>query len=507
MSDSPTTKLATSNDTRTLGSSSSSSLSSILTLSSITTKTNIKPPIDIEERHLQPQPKSPYSSSPTTSHQTIVSKHLLELQREIKEEEEEIFADINSLLNGRSNLYSNNELEDDHHHQLIEQSGVRRASKHHQKTDKELERLAFNSSKYYSQDDFENPKTTPDSSTLGIGISINNNNNFNTSHKDSQNNLHLSSSYKQHSSRSGFVSSSGEPYFGSDSESSSATYRRSTHSVRASDFLINDDSVGLGDSSSELQNHYDSSASFQQIEQLTLPDHTNNHYLQRDAKPSYSLGAKDNLKQYHNNRPPTFDFENDDDRKISSSYDQDISSVDFVTTGDDQTFNTTGREDDEHPEVDGENEDNNDYQAIQSVIQQVTSNLPKPCVFFLEGNCRRSDCKYSHDLSNITCKYWIEGFCFKGEMCPFLHSFNTKNGQDQSLDDDMLDSLTKKQLDPTFAIESEADFPSLPLDAPTGGLGESGVKGVALNPNLVATNQILNPSVVFKTVKKKRRRG
>lgn len=102
----------------------------------------------------------------------------------------------------------------------------------------------------------------------------------------------------------------------------------------------------------------------------------------------------------------------------------------------------------------------NDYENIQAIIKQMTSNLPKPCVFFLEGNCRRSDCRYSHDLSNIPCKYWIEGFCFKGEMCPFLHSYNVpSDGQDQEDD-----TTSKKQLDPTFVIDSEADFPSLALD-------------------------------------------
>ncbi|XP_052100617.1 uncharacterized protein LOC127734665 isoform X1 [Mytilus californianus] len=47
----------------------------------------------------------------------------------------------------------------------------------------------------------------------------------------------------------------------------------------------------------------------------------------------------------------------------------------------------------------------------------------KPCTFFMEGSCKRSDCKFSHDLSNITCRFWEEGDCFKGDLCPFLHSY------------------------------------------------------------------------------------
>ncbi|XP_013387382.1 uncharacterized protein LOC106156599 [Lingula anatina] len=47
----------------------------------------------------------------------------------------------------------------------------------------------------------------------------------------------------------------------------------------------------------------------------------------------------------------------------------------------------------------------------------------KPCSFFLEGHCRRADCKFSHDLTQITCRFWEEGCCFKGLTCPFLHGY------------------------------------------------------------------------------------
>lgn len=41
----------------------------------------------------------------------------------------------------------------------------------------------------------------------------------------------------------------------------------------------------------------------------------------------------------------------------------------------------------------------------------------------MDGFCARGDCKFSHDLSSITCKYWMEGFCLKDEHCSFRHSF------------------------------------------------------------------------------------
>ena len=40
-----------------------------------------------------------------------------------------------------------------------------------------------------------------------------------------------------------------------------------------------------------------------------------------------------------------------------------------------------------------------------------------------EGRCARADCRFVHDLKTITCKYWMEGECLKGENCEFLHEF------------------------------------------------------------------------------------
>ncbi|KAL4232337.1 hypothetical protein ACF0H5_009908 [Mactra antiquata] len=63
--------------------------------------------------------------------------------------------------------------------------------------------------------------------------------------------------------------------------------------------------------------------------------------------------------------------------------------------------------------------------SVQSMwsVHKPSSAQRKPCSFYLEGNCRRSDCKFAHDISNITCRFWEEGGCFKGPLCPFLHGY------------------------------------------------------------------------------------
>lgn len=42
------------------------------------------------------------------------------------------------------------------------------------------------------------------------------------------------------------------------------------------------------------------------------------------------------------------------------------------------------------------------------------------CRYFLSGDCRRADCRFSHDLSKALCKFWLRGHCLN-DPCPFLH--------------------------------------------------------------------------------------
>ncbi|ESO90393.1 hypothetical protein LOTGIDRAFT_233867 [Lottia gigantea] len=79
----------------------------------------------------------------------------------------------------------------------------------------------------------------------------------------------------------------------------------------------------------------------------------------------------------------------------------------------------------------------------------------KPCSFFLEGACKRSDCKFSHDLSSITCRFWEDGMCFKGPLCPFLHGYHIIS------DSDSIDSGEGK-----FELKKE-EFPELKTNKTT----------------------------------------
>ncbi|WFD35444.1 hypothetical protein MCUN1_002298 [Malassezia cuniculi] len=44
------------------------------------------------------------------------------------------------------------------------------------------------------------------------------------------------------------------------------------------------------------------------------------------------------------------------------------------------------------------------------------------CRFFLAGECRRADCRFSHDVGKSLCRFWLRGTCLN-DPCSFLHDF------------------------------------------------------------------------------------
>ncbi|KAF6766963.1 protein of unknown function DUF1771 [Kalmanozyma brasiliensis GHG001] len=49
------------------------------------------------------------------------------------------------------------------------------------------------------------------------------------------------------------------------------------------------------------------------------------------------------------------------------------------------------------------------------------------CRYYMAGECRRSDCRFSHDLDNrAVCRYWLKGHCAHNP-CNFLHDYDALN--------------------------------------------------------------------------------
>lgn len=74
----------------------------------------------------------------------------------------------------------------------------------------------------------------------------------------------------------------------------------------------------------------------------------------------------------------------------------------------------------------GENSCSSSAASVQQTNTQreKSRSCKKPCSYFLEGNCWRQECKYAHDVCTITCRFWEEMECFKGDTCPFLHGYS-----------------------------------------------------------------------------------
>jgi hypothetical protein len=70
--------------------------------------------------------------------------------------------------------------------------------------------------------------------------------------------------------------------------------------------------------------------------------------------------------------------------------------------------------------------------GFNPVVNQVRTPGPtRMCRYFLNGECRRSDCRFSHDLDRALCRFWLRGHCAKGPNCEFLHQL--PNNLDSSL--------------------------------------------------------------------------
>lgn len=451
------------------------------------------------------------------------SDHLLQLQKEIKEEEEQIFADINSFINSSSNgLYFTHD--DDHQEQdqdydsrgCGEDLGPRglfreKDEKEQVRTADKLCYLKFNASR---MNQFNLTSNNQHHNHPSGGNNNSSSNNNSTSHNNLNNNNNFSRGNTENTN----------PYLLSHKTSELYRHHRQQQLANDSDDLndyqshsADDTTINDYQSDSLVPHHMASISATHAInttDESQCDDRINHHHdslfqVESNSMIPASRSVADETtqlqddSQYIQDEPLEELILADKERSSSSS-----------DTGLPKRNNNQQFPLDSEQAAFSEEEQQVDFQSIQAVIQQVQNNLPKPCVFFLEGNCRRSDCKYSHDLSNITCKYWIEGFCFKGELCPFQHSYSLPN--DSGLLEAnclSLETTTKQpQLNPTFAIESEADFPSLPFDAPPlNVLNETDSKG-SIHANPISTeleHQILcsNSAVVFKTVKKKRKRG
>ncbi|CAE6457694.1 unnamed protein product [Rhizoctonia solani] len=80
------------------------------------------------------------------------------------------------------------------------------------------------------------------------------------------------------------------------------------------------------------------------------------------------------------------------------------------------------------------------------------------CRYYLEGECRRADCRFSHDIERALCRYWLRNQCVKGDQCEFLHTLPQESDVSG-----LVNSMGRTELGPTDTIDEPPveDFPLL----------------------------------------------
>ncbi|PWN48151.1 hypothetical protein IE53DRAFT_210622 [Violaceomyces palustris] len=113
-------------------------------------------------------------------------------------------------------------------------------------------------------------------------------------------------------------------------------------------------------------------------------------------------------------------------------------------------------------------------QQQQGGLAAVGPGGSRVCRYFLSGECKRSDCKFSHDLGRAVCRYWLKGQCAHNP-CNFLHDYDALNalasgiaggvsivgGENPAIDEDTHQAAGEQ--------ERGDDFPELGINAPPTG--------------------------------------
>jgi len=117
-----------------------------------------------------------------------------------------------------------------------------------------------------------------------------------------------------------------------------------------------------------------------------------------------------------------------------------------------------------------------DSSTSRSQYNENLKPLPPVCRHYMQGDCRRRDCAFSHDLKRIPCKFHSstgdsKKVCSVGNDCPFLHETRPGSGVDiRSIDNDtsksfeIASAMTEEEIEFLFSGERLDEIGPLDLD-------------------------------------------
>ncbi|CUA70626.1 hypothetical protein RSOLAG22IIIB_04220 [Rhizoctonia solani] len=101
--------------------------------------------------------------------------------------------------------------------------------------------------------------------------------------------------------------------------------------------------------------------------------------------------------------------------------------------------------------------------AGKSAPSPGSSAANRVCRYYLAGECRRADCRFSHDIDRALCRFWMRGQCVKGDQCEFLHTLPQESDVSG-----LINTMGRTDLGPADTMAEEPPVEDFPL------LGRSG---------------------------------
>ncbi|OCB89973.1 hypothetical protein A7U60_g2828 [Sanghuangporus baumii] len=117
------------------------------------------------------------------------------------------------------------------------------------------------------------------------------------------------------------------------------------------------------------------------------------------------------------------------------------------------------------------------------------------CRYFLQGECLRADCRFSHDLDRALCRFWLRGTCAKGETCEFLHRL--PNEVDVQGLQSVMSQTTLSENKSSLGDPALDEFPTLSNEAARGGTRRGYGRGVGYDPSRARFANAVKKSAPF----------
>ncbi len=112
--------------------------------------------------------------------------------------------------------------------------------------------------------------------------------------------------------------------------------------------------------------------------------------------------------------------------------------------------------------------------AAASRAQAGAVGASRVCRYYLAGECKRADCRFSHDLSRALCRFWLKGQCLN-DPCSFLHDHDLVNNLASGLASTSISTPTEPLTPGVETPPATADdFPTLGGSSSGGAARSSG---------------------------------